>query len=238
MAKALLVDDVKLFLELEKTLLMNRGMEIFTATSGKEAIEIHRREKVDLILLDFNLPDLTGADVCRVIRTDDTLKNVSIIMVTTRGSDEDAASCLAAGANDVIAKPINRTELLKKVFKYTNISLRSDTRLLVRLQAEGLTERSEVFAGMTRNISSTGFLLETAQKFSIGDTATFNISFPGFSAKIPFKGEVAREATNFDSEKSYGGVKTNFYGIIFTEVSTELKNYIDYFVKSQSEAEI
>lgn len=236
MTKALLVDDVKLFLELEKTLLKNRGMEIFTATSGKEAIEIHRREKVNVILCDLNMPDLSGLDVCRLIRNDEALKTVSIIMVTTKGSDEDIAKCMSAGANDVISKPINRVELLKKVFKYTNISFRSDTRLLVRLQAQGTTERSEIFAGMTRNISSTGFLLETAQKFSIGDTATFSISFPGFSAKIPVKGEIAREM-DLESERSYSGVKMTFYGVRFTEVSSELRNYIDYFVKSQSEAE-
>lgn len=234
MKKALLVDDVKLFLELEKTLLKNRGIEIFTATTGKEALEIHRREHVDLILLDLIMPDLSGVDVCRIIRGDDARKKVSIIIVTTMGSDEEAARCLTAGANDVVAKPIIPAELLKKVSKFINVPLRSNTRLLVRLQTEGTTERSESFAGMTQNISSSGFLLETGQKFSVGGTATFHISLPGFSARVPVKGEIAREIKEHASEKSYAGVKMNYYGVRFTEISSELRDYLDDFVITQS----
>ena len=234
MKKALLVDDVKLFLEFEKTLLKNRGIELFTATSGSEALQIHRKEHVDLILLDLNMPDLSGVDVCRVIRNEDVLKNVSIIIVTTMGSDEEISRCLTSGANDVVAKPIIPGELLKKVSKYIDVPLRSNTRLLVRLQAEGTTERSESFAGMTQNISSSGFLLETGQKFCIGGTATFHISLPGFSTRVPVKGEIAREITDHASEKSYGGVKMNHYGVRFTEISSELRDYLDDFVITQS----
>src|SRR3990172_4252938 len=65
MKKVLLVDDVKLFLELEKTLLNRSNLQIFTASSGQEALEIHKREKADLILCDLYMPGMNGDEVCK-----------------------------------------------------------------------------------------------------------------------------------------------------------------------------
>src|SRR3989337_4516214 len=136
MKKVLLVDDVKLFLELEKTLLNRSNLQIFTASSGQEALEIHKREKIDLILCDLYMPGMNGNEVCKIIRKDDNLKKVSIIIVTTSAKDGDM--CLEVGANDVVLKPINASELLKKVGKYINIPLRRDIRILARIGVEGL----------------------------------------------------------------------------------------------------
>src|SRR3989304_1417057 len=137
MKKALLVDDVKLFIELEKTLLANRSnIQLFTASSGQEAIDIHKKEKVDIILCDLYMPGMTGKEVCKIIRDDSSLNKVSIIIITTSAKDID--ECLAAGANDVILKPINPSEFMQKVGKYINVPVRRDIRIPARIEIEGV----------------------------------------------------------------------------------------------------
>lgn len=120
MQKVLLVDDVKLILEMEKALFSKRNHRIFTASPGHEAIDIHKRERVDLILCDLYMPEMDGDELCRIVRSYGTLKNVSIVMVTTSASEEDIERCTKAGANDYIAKPIKPTELLNKLNIYIN----------------------------------------------------------------------------------------------------------------------
>lgn len=230
MQKVLLVDDVKLFLELEKAILSKRNLQIFTASSGHEAIEIHKRERVDLILCDLYMPGMDGDELCRIIRSDGTLKNVSIVMVTTSASEEDIERCKKAGANDYIAKPLKPIELLNKLNAYFSVAMRANTRVFVRLKVEGTAGgSSEVFIGTTLNISSSGFLIETARIFALGDTASFSLAIPDRAAQIYAKGEVVRKA---------GGAqpKMNYYGINLIDLKEEDKQAIEAYVKQHPEA--
>lgn len=231
MKKVLLVDDVKLFLELEKTLLASRSnLQLFTATSGQEAIDIHKREKVDLILCDLYMPGMNGSEVCKIIRKEENLKNVSIIIVTT--SAKDIGMCLEAGANDFITKPIDPSELLKKVAKYINIPIRCDIRILARIGVEG-TKGSppESFLGNTVNISVSGVLIETSHVFTVGETVSCSFFIPGNSTPVTVAGEVVREANG----KQPG---MNYYGIRFLDVREEDKRAIESYVKRHKEAAV
>lgn len=230
MKKVLLVDDVKLFLELEKTLLTRSNLQLFTATSGKEAMEIHRKEKVDLILCDLYMPGMNGDEVCRIIRADEELKKTSIIMVTT--SAKDIEMCMTAGANDCILKPINPTELLKKVSKYVNIALRRDIRILARIGVEGVKGvGAESFLGNTVNISLSGVLIETSHIFTIGEAVACSFFLPGNSTPLTVSGEVMRKANGAQ-------VGMNYYGIRFIDIKEEDKRAIESYVKRHPESAV
>ena len=111
---------------------------------------------------------MNGDEMCRVIRSDGTLKSVPIVMVTTSASEEDIQRCRNAGANDYIAKPIKPAELLSKLNTYINVAMRANTRIFVRLRVEGTAgDSSEVFIGTTLNVSSSGFLIETGHTFTL-----------------------------------------------------------------------
>ena len=228
MKKVLLVDDVKLFLELEKTLLANRtNLQLFTATSGQEAIEIHKREKIDLILCDLYMPGMNGSEVCKIIRKDDNLKKVSIIIVTTSAKDRDM--CLEAGANAVVLKPIDPSELLEKVGKYINIPMRRDIRILARIGVEGLRGMvAESFISNTVNISVNGVLIETSHTLTIGDAVSCSLSIPGNSTLITVTGEVVRKGEGRQSGISY-------YGIKFLDVREEDKRAIASYINRHTE---
>ncbi|MBI3397970.1 MAG: response regulator [Deltaproteobacteria bacterium] len=231
MKRILLVDDVKLFLSMEKTFLTRQNLQIFTASSGPEAIDIHKREKVDLILCDLYMPGMNGDEVCRIIRTDNNLKKVSIIIVTS--SAKDADMCLASGANDYITKPINATELLKKIGKYLNIPLRCDIRILAKIGVERMTKgvASESFLGNTVNISRGGILIETSHGLNVEEIVFCSFVIPGNSTPINASGKVVRML----NDSQHGA---NRLGIKFLDMKEEDKWTIDSYVKRHPEATV
>ena len=89
----LLADDDVNVLKLEKTFFQRKGFKVFTATSGKGALAIYDQETIDLIMLALYLPVMNGDEVCRKIRSDNQLRDISMIMVLPSSNPEDEAIC-------------------------------------------------------------------------------------------------------------------------------------------------
>ncbi len=110
--KILIVEDDRNLLE---TLAYNLGMEgynVVTATDGEEALELARREKPDLIVLDIMLPKLNGFEVCRILRKE---MSVPIMMLTAKSEEVDKIVGLEIGADDYMTKPFSLREFLARV---------------------------------------------------------------------------------------------------------------------------
>ena len=110
----LIEDDADLF-HLLRYNLEKEGFQFAGAQSGKGAIELFRRERPDLILLDIMLPDSDGLDICRAIRSHADLANVPVIFLTACASETDRIVGLELGANDYIVKPFFVRELVARV---------------------------------------------------------------------------------------------------------------------------
>jgi DNA-binding response OmpR family regulator len=104
----LAVDDEAKILEVVTAFMENRGFKVFSAETGKRALEIFDRENISLVLLDLMLPDISGEDVCRAIRR---RSRVPVIMVTAKAGEEDVLEGLELGADDYIRKPFSLREL-------------------------------------------------------------------------------------------------------------------------------
>ena len=89
--------------------------EIIEAADGNEALEMARRERPELILLDIAMPGLTGLEVCRMLKDDPATSDLMIVMLTAKGQQSDRERGLAAGADDYFAKPFSPLELLQLV---------------------------------------------------------------------------------------------------------------------------
>lgn len=113
--KILLVDDSLTVLMMEKMLLARQQYEIVTARNGAEGVEQARAQRPDLILMDVVMPGMDGFEAVRRIRADAVLKQVPVIMVTTRGEPTNVEAGYAAGCSDYVTKPIDGMELLTKV---------------------------------------------------------------------------------------------------------------------------
>lgn len=133
----LLVDDNFKNLQVLGTILENR-YKTAVATSGFEALNFLKNRKPDLILLDIVMPEMSGLDLCRQIKSSPETKEIPVIFVTAKTQIDDVVKGFDAGAVDYITKPFHSTELLVRV--HTHIDLRKKTLLLKAIsQMDGLT---------------------------------------------------------------------------------------------------
>ena len=110
--KILVVDDEQLLVKGIKFNLENEGYQVLTAYDGATAVELARRESLDLIILDLMMPQLSGSEACMKIRE---FSDVPIIMLTARSEDADKLMGFACGADDYVTKPFNILELKARI---------------------------------------------------------------------------------------------------------------------------
>jgi two-component system KDP operon response regulator KdpE len=110
--RILVVDDDPQIRRVMRVTLTSQGFEVDDARTGEEALEKLRREGVDLVLLDMNMPGMGGIETCRLIRAG---SEVAVIMLTVRNAESDQVEALDAGADDYITKPFRTQELLARI---------------------------------------------------------------------------------------------------------------------------
>ena len=133
--KILLVDDEPDILEFLRYNLKKEGYQVVVASNGKEAIQIAKKEKPHLILLDVMMPDMDGIETCREIRAIDGLKNVMVSFLTARNEDYSQIAGFEVGADDYINKPIKPRVLISRI------------GALLRRYTEGESESKTIVVG-------------------------------------------------------------------------------------------
>jgi two-component system KDP operon response regulator KdpE len=111
-ATILVVDDEPQIRRVLRSTLSSQGYVITEAKTGEEAVEVARKEKPELILLDVNMPGMGGIEACREIRR---MSAAPIIMLTVRNAERDKVLALDAGADDYVVKPFGIEELLARI---------------------------------------------------------------------------------------------------------------------------
>ena len=111
-ANILVVDDEPQIRRVLRSTLSFRGYTISEVSSGEQAVELVPKLKPDMILLDVNLPGISGVDTCREVRR---ITDVPIIMLTVRSAERDKVVALDAGADDYVTKPFGIEELLARI---------------------------------------------------------------------------------------------------------------------------
>ncbi len=112
MRTVLVVDDEPKIVQLARDYLEHAGFAVLTAADGRAAIEVARRDRPDLIVLDIGLPGLDGLDVTRELRRD---SSIPIVMLTARDDELDKLLGLELGADDYLTKPFSPRELVARV---------------------------------------------------------------------------------------------------------------------------
>jgi two-component system chemotaxis response regulator CheY len=116
MAELLIVDDSKIMRDMIVACLRpDPSLSFAHASSGLEAIEQLSLRGFDLVVLDLNMPDIGGIEVVEFIRSQDRLRKLPIIIVTTRGDESSRAQSLGAGASRFMTKPFQPQEILREV---------------------------------------------------------------------------------------------------------------------------
>lgn len=115
MNKLLIADDEAGVRALVRTTLETGRYEILEATNGREALELARRHRPEIVLLDLMMPELSGFDVCRTLKEDPSTARITIVMLTARAQEADRREGEAAGADDYLTKPFSPLALLRKI---------------------------------------------------------------------------------------------------------------------------
>jgi len=189
--KVLLVDDVKLFIELEKSFLTHSDVTILTAGDGEEAMEIIRRELPSLVFLDLHMPKMNGIACCTAIKSDPELLFIPVVMVTTAGRDEEIELCNKAGCDDYLTKPVDRKAFLEKARIYLPDVERREPR--VPLQTPALfRDRKGVSTAAVADISNGGIYLTTDREAAQDEQLELAFFLPGVDyGVISIRGRVA-----------------------------------------------
>lgn len=114
-ARILIIDDVPEIITLIRMMLQKAGYEVIEAESGKAGLEILKKDRVDLVLLDVVMPGMNGWEVCRRIKADEELRKIPVVMFTIYDNREDVMRSHECRADAHLNKPFSREELLDVV---------------------------------------------------------------------------------------------------------------------------
>lgn len=114
-SKLLIVDDEPSILVSLQFLMTQSGHEVYTASSGEEAIETIMKVHPDLILLDVMLPGIDGFEVCEIVRLNPKWRKTKVVFLSAKGKEEDIAKGMVLGADAYITKPYANKEVVETV---------------------------------------------------------------------------------------------------------------------------
>ena len=180
----LVVDDTLENLELLSQLLKANGYKVRPVTAGVPALQAAKSSPPDLILLDINMPDMSGYDVCKRLKADEALKGIPVIFISALGDSEDKVKAFQCGGVDYITKPFWMDEVLARV--KTHLSIR---QLQLELEIYN-TSLEETVRARTREITDARDQLADAnERLAILDKAKSDfLSIISHELRTPLNG--------------------------------------------------
>jgi CheY-like chemotaxis protein len=151
-ATILVVDDLPANRDLMTRRLERSGFRVVSAASGPEALEVLRREPVDLVLLDIMMPGMTGLDVLRAVRMTPATAHLPVVMVTAKTDSQDIVEALSLGANDYVTKPVDYPVALARIRAHlrTRQAVQAEVAPLVEPRSPAQALPGTVLAGRYR----------------------------------------------------------------------------------------
>jgi CheY-like chemotaxis protein len=225
----LVVDDIKLFQDIMRGYLATSDVTVAVAANGQEALDQVNKRRPDIIYMDLHMPDMPGDVCCRLLKTNPEFSDIPIIMVIASGKDADHQSCIAAGCNAIITKPINRRVFLNCGNKYLHGIDRRDMRYEFQTTVV-ISDSSQTYYGICKDISFGGLYLASDQQPAIDERLTLTIIIEGDVLDV--WGRVAW--CNFSSQR----VKPCFdegFGIEFLDMSPVTADKLHYSMNRLSQ---
>jgi len=124
--KVMIVEDNELNMKLFHDLLEAHGVETIQARDGKNVLALARQHKPDLVLMDIQLPEVSGLDITKWLKEDDELKSIPVIAVTAFAMKGDEQKIREGGCEDYISKPISVIKFIETVQKYLTPVVKED----------------------------------------------------------------------------------------------------------------
>ena len=113
--KIIAADDEAHILHIVSMKLRNAGYEVITAMDGEEALDLCQSERPDMLITDYQMPYMSGLELCKELRRDESTRSIPALMLTARGFDIESDEMTEAGISAVLAKPFSPREVLQRV---------------------------------------------------------------------------------------------------------------------------
>ncbi len=222
MIKILIARDLHSLLQPNETFLNRTDLRVFVAATNDEALKIHRVERVNLIITQLDMPGMACEQFCSLIREDEDLRAVSMIMVCadTPEAIDRSAQCRA---NAVLLHPVHPFVLMIKAQQLLDIAAREMLRVLLSASVDGRVD-DEPFYGRVRNISATGMLIECDTSLAEGARLYCKFYLPN-AKKIEVSVKIIR------SLEQSPGHEVRQYGLMFTDITAEAKRLLADYVE-------
>ena len=155
--KIFIIEDEPSIIQLVQHNLEKNGFIVSSSLNGNDGLKELKKFQPDLLLLDWMLPDLSGIEICKSIRKDNSFKNLPVIMLTAKGEEEDKIKGLDSGVDDYLTKPFSFNELMariKAVLRRSNPNtvsdnLKFDDLMLDRIEKRVFRDGQEIKLGPT-----------------------------------------------------------------------------------------
>ncbi len=173
----LLVDDVQMFLEIQKEYLQESNVKILTAKDGAEALEVIKNRQPDLVFMDLQMPRMDGASCCKAVKSDSMNSKIPVVLISSTHTKDDVDRCYLNGCDFFIAKPYGRDLFLDVARKFLSDIDRRNKRLPCRLKAE-VSFKDDFVSCAIHNISIGGAFISTDYRIDPGNVIKIAFSLP------------------------------------------------------------
>lgn len=174
MKTILIADDLPAHLDLFEVILQRADCRLVRAEEGIAALRLAREANPDLIYLDFEMPGINGAEICRMLKAEAPRREVPIVLVSSHQRREDA---MKSGADLFLAKPVDEPTLLASLESFLHLRARGEQRVPIDWPLTFWREGSS-HSGRMRDVSRTGFFVECRRPQAVGSRLAFAFPFP------------------------------------------------------------
>lgn len=197
--KILIVDDLAENHKILGNILKDAGLNCISALNGVQAMALVEAKSPDLILLDIQMPDMDGFEVCKKLKSESFSKNIPIIFLTAKSDKRDVVEGIRLGAVDYISKPFNPDELIVRVLTHLDLKLAKDKIESQNIELKSSNEKIEMYANELLELNEK--LRETnVTKDKFFSIIAHDLRSP-FSGIIGVSEEILNNAEYFDKEE-------------------------------------
>jgi len=189
--KILLSDGDKVFLELSKTYLRKTGASVLTCQNGKEAYDIIQSKRPHLVIMSAEMRIMNGLDCCRMVKMDESLQVIPILLTLASGKSENIEKCQQTGCDDVLLKPINQHTFFSVIKKYINLNKRTAPRFAACIPVSWASSDGSSHSGYTVDISTNGMFLQTDETVPVESIVCIDFTLPVSNFEIKCKARVS-----------------------------------------------
>lgn len=188
----LVVDDLHVFLELERAFFERAGFEVHTASRGAEALERARALRPDAILLDIYMPDMDGAECCRRIKQDPDLRGAAVVMITSKAIERDRKRCIEAGCDGFLSKIAPHSEILMEIERVLAKRVLSPGAAGLSFAVSYAPPQKPMRRSLGSDLGPDGLFIGSSEALPGGSAIRMEIELAGVERRLRLGGQVIR----------------------------------------------